>query len=269
MKSIATRILFAAFIASSALADERIFTYSYEPSVEPKGDLEFEQHVTSRIGRNADVGQPSFHRVQIREEIEYGVTDNYQVALYFNHHYENFKDPATGQRRSDYRQTGFSLENIYMLLDPTDHRVGLALYLEPTYDGPNFELEQKIIIGQRHGDWRWALNLTHATEWENHFREKEGEVELSFGIARKLGSNWTLGIEVRDHNEIPEYRRWENTALYVGPVVCYKRSGWFGTLSVMPQLYGANYTGNPDNNTHLELEGHERINIRLIFGFGF
>lgn len=269
MKSIVARIVSVLLVASSSLAHESIFTYSYEPSTEPKGELEFEQHVTSRIGRNADVGQTAFHRVQLREEIEYGVTDNYQVSLYFNHQYETFKDPATGQRRSDYRQTGFSLENKYMLLDPRDHAIGLALYLEPTYDGPNFELEQKIIIGQRHGDWRWALNLTHATEWEDHFRGKEGEVELSFGIARKIGSHWTLGVEVRDHNEIPEYKRWENTAIYLGPVVCYKRAGWFGTLSVMPQIYGVNYTGNPDNNTHLELEGHERINIRLICGFNF
>ena len=95
------------------------------------------------------------------------------------------------------------------------------------------------------------------------------EPPSQIGIARKIGTHWTLGVEVRDHNEIPEYKRWENTAIYLGPVVCYKRSGWFGTLSVMPQIYGANYTGNPDNNPHLELEGHERINIRLIFGFSF
>ena len=26
---------------------------------------------------------------------------------------------------------------------------------------------------------------------------------------------------------------------------------------------------NPDGNTSLELEGHERLNVRLIVGFGF
>ena len=34
----------------------------------------------------------------------------------------------------------------------------------------------------------------------------------------------------------------------------------------MPQVYGANFEGNPDNNQHLELEGHERVNVRLLFG---
>ena len=39
------------------------------------------------------------------------------------------------------------------------------------------------------------------------------------------------------------------------------------TLTVMAQAYGANYEGDPDGNHHLELEAHERWNVRLIFGF--
>ena len=156
-----------------------------------------------------------------------------------------------------------------MVLDPTEHAVGLGLYLEPTYDGKDFELEQKIILGKRYENWRWALNLTHATEWQDHFRECEGEFEVSLGVARRLGSRWWLGLEVRDHNEIPDYREWENTAVYLGPVLCYRRANWFATLSVMPQIYGANFTGDPDGNRSLELEGHERLNVRFIIGFDF
>src|ERR1043165_2401920 len=106
-----------------------------------------------------------------------------------------------------------------MVLNPVEHKVGLALYLEPRYNGDNAELEQKIILGQRHGDWKWAFNLTHATEWEDHFHETEGEVEASFGITRRLSRHWSLGVEARDHNELPEYKEWENTALYIGPVI--------------------------------------------------
>ena len=253
---------------ASALADERNFTYTYEPGTIPKGELEFEQWVTARIGRNRAVDQQDYFKLQFREEIEYGITDNYQASLYFNHQYTHFTDNA-GQTIADYRQTGFSLENKYMVLNPTEHAVGLALYLEPTYDGKNFELEQKIILGQHYRDWRWAVNLTHATEWTDHFRRKEGEFEATFGIARKLTSRWSLGLEFRNHNEIPEYTEWQNTAFYLGPVVTYKRGKWWATLSVMPQVYGANFTGNPDNTSHFELEGHERVNVRLLFGFDF
>jgi len=37
----------------------------------------------------------------------------------------------------------------------------------------------------------------------------------------------------------------------------------------MPQIYGVNFGENSDANHHLELEGHERVNVRLIFGIGF
>ncbi len=37
----------------------------------------------------------------------------------------------------------------------------------------------------------------------------------------------------------------------------------------MPQVYGRNFDGDPDNNRHLELTDHERLNVRLIFGISF
>jgi hypothetical protein len=254
---------------ASALADNRLFTYTYEPETTPHGEFEFEQSVTSRLGRNETVGQQDYQKWEFREELEYGVTENYSASLYLNSAYTRFHDPETSEPTSNYRFTGVSMENKFMVLNPADHAVGLSLYLEPAYDGKNFELEQKIILGQRHGDWKWAVNLTHATEWTDYFRQREGEVELSAGLARQLNRRWSLGLEVRDHNEIPEYKEWENTALFIGPAISYRRSGWWATVSVMPQVFGMNFTEDSDNNHHLDLEGHERVNIRLLFGIEF
>ena len=94
-------------------------------------------------------------------------------------------------------------------------------------------------------------------------------MEVSFGLARELGKHWSLGLEVRDHNELPDYRIWENTALFLGPVVSYRQEKWWAALSVMPQIFGANFHGDPDRNGNLELEGHERVNVRLLFGISF
>ncbi|HEY5909437.1 MAG TPA: DUF6662 family protein [Verrucomicrobiae bacterium] len=250
-------------------ANERNFTYTYEPETLPKGGLEYEQWVTLRAGRNAAVGQDDFNLWEFRHEFEYGLADNYTVSLYVNHSLENFNEPGGGGHHSHYAFDGVSLENRYLAMNPVDHAVGLALYLEPRYSGDEAELEQKIILGQRYGDWKWALNLTHATEWEDDFRSTEGEVELSLGVIRRLGKHWSLGVEARDHNELPEYSVWENTAFYLGPVVSYQREKWWATLTVMPQVFGANFQDNPSRSDHLELEGHERWNVRLIFGFGF
>ncbi|MDB6059699.1 MAG: hypothetical protein JWO95_3543, partial [Verrucomicrobiales bacterium] len=46
----------------SASANERLFTYTYEPETMPKGGWEFENWVTSRVGRNDVVGQKDYRR---------------------------------------------------------------------------------------------------------------------------------------------------------------------------------------------------------------
>ena len=63
---IASIALGATLIVGTARADHRIFTYTYEPEAEPKGDLEYEQSVTFRAGRNSAVGQRDYSRWQFR-----------------------------------------------------------------------------------------------------------------------------------------------------------------------------------------------------------
>lgn len=255
--------------ASQSWCNERIFTYTYEPETMPAHAWEAENWLTWRAGRNAAVGQEHYNLWEFRQSAEYGVTDDYTVEFYVNSSLEGFHDPSSRRDFSDFRWDGISIENRYMVLNPANHKVGLTLYLEPRISDTGAEVEQKIILGQRYGKWKWALNLTHSTEWSSHFRKTEGEVEASFGLARELGKHWALGIEVRDHNELPDYSKWENTAVYIGPALSYHRGRWWAALSVMPQIYGANFIDNPDRNHHLDLEGHERVNTRLIFGFSF
>jgi len=252
-----------------AFGTERFFTYTYEPETMPQGLFEYEQWASALVGRNATVGQQNYNRWEFRHEFEYGVTDNYTLSLYINESLTNFRDTERGRNVRHFQFDGISLENRYMLWNPADHKVGLALYLEPRLSSGEAELEQKIILGQRCGDWKWALNLTHATEWSQDFHKTEGEVEVSFGVTRDLTKHWSIGIEARDHNELPDYRIWENTAFFLGPVINYRQERWWVTLSILPQLFGANFADNADGDHHFELEGHERLNIRLIAGVTF
>ncbi len=256
----------------TAMATGRYFTYTYEPETMLKGATEFEQWVTLRTQRSADVGQENYNRWELREELEYGVTDNYTVAFYVNlMQATNYKDPATGDTVSETEFNGVSLENRYMLLNPAEHAVGLTLYFEPSYSGEEAEIEEKIIIGQRWGDWKWALNLGNETEWELNEGKYEGIFEVDFGLTRHLNPRWSVGFEFRNHNVIPEYKEWEFTAFFLGPVVTYSAEKWWATLTVLPQVWGKNTSGGPDPDgvSGLELEGHERVNARLIFGIGF
>jgi hypothetical protein len=269
-----TRLCAAAAVAWAlclgSRADERRFTYTYEPEVLPEGATEFEQWVTLRTQRTSggEVKQGNFNRWELREELEYGVTDNYSVSLYLNTAAESYKDFAAAPPAdsSTFSFEGISVENRYLVLNPAEHAVGLTLYLEPRYSGDEAEVEEKLIFGQRHGSWKWAFNVTHATEWSDNLHTTEGELEASGGVAVDLSPRWSLGLEIRDHNELPEYRSWENTALFLGPVVSYRREKWWAALTLMPQIFGANFNGNPGGNSWLELEAHERLNVRLMIG---
>jgi hypothetical protein len=54
----------------------RRFTYVYEAKVAKKGEIELENWVTWKSGPNDQNG------FDFRHEIEYGVTDRFQLALY-------------------------------------------------------------------------------------------------------------------------------------------------------------------------------------------
>ena len=122
-------------LASWAFGTERHFAYTYEPETMPAGAFEFEQWVTLRSQRNQAVGQDNFNRWRFREELEYGVTDNYTVSLYLNTSAQSFRDPINGRSESQFQFDGVAIENRYMLLNPAEHSIGLALYLEPSFAG--------------------------------------------------------------------------------------------------------------------------------------
>jgi hypothetical protein len=270
MKSLVTTCVVVAGL-QSAPAIERIFTYTYEPETLPQGVAEFEQWVTLRTGRSEEVGQENYNRWDLREEFEYGVTDIYSLALYLNFSQQSYYDPTatTDRNKSDFEFKGVSLENIVNVLNPATHPVGLSLYLEPSYSGEEAEVEEKIILGQRHGDWKWALNLSHATEWENNLHDVEGEFEATAGVARFLGKHWSVGLEARSLTKMPDYSEVESTAVFFGPVVSYRQERWWATLTVLPQVFGRNWDGVNDGSDDLDLAQNERVNIRLIFGIEF
>src|SRR5437867_3970560 len=65
--------------APTVRADERRFTYVYEATTVPKGDLEFEQWFSWQRPTRED---HDFDRLEFRHELEYGLTDRLQVSLY-------------------------------------------------------------------------------------------------------------------------------------------------------------------------------------------
>src|SRR3954471_3982484 len=83
------RLLFALFslwlLPCIVRADEPLFAYVYTTDLLPKHKWEVEQWITDREGQ----AHGRFHHLDMRTEIEYGLEDNLQLAVYANYRYAN------------------------------------------------------------------------------------------------------------------------------------------------------------------------------------
>lgn len=239
-----------------AFADERLFAYSYQAdSVLPKGGWEFEQWVTLKQGK--EDGQ--FHRWDFREEIEHGLTDRLTTALYLNFR-DTHSDGVPGITDKDNTEfKGVSSEWKYMVLSPHLNPIGLLLYFEPTYDGEELELEEKIILQHNFGERLVSVvNIIFEEEWEfsEDETETEGVLAVTAGLSYRLNDNWAVGLELLNHREYPEFEEEEHSAWFLGPNIHYGSEKWWATLTVLPQITDV-------------LDEHEEVEVRAIAGVFF
>ena len=268
--SLCAAILAGASLTSptSSQADERFFTYSYEAtSVLPKGGVEFEQWITYRGGKE----EGTYSRWDIREEIEFGITDRYTTALYLNFR-DTFRDnlDGPGAEEDEFEFKGVSSEHKFQLLNPHTKPLGMLAYGEVTTDGNELELEEKLIF-QKFLDpdekWNAVFNVIFEQEWEYEAEEtgEESVLEFTTGLSYRLTPKWALGLEARHHRVYSGmYDEEEANAWFVGPNVHFGSGKWWGTLTVLPQV-----AGDPETESGLELDEHTRVEVRLIAGYNF
>ena len=266
--SLCAAVLAGISLPGSANADERFFTYSYDASnILPKGGLEFEQWLTYRGQKEDGV----YARWDIREEIEYGVTDRYTTAIYLNFRNTHSDiSEAAGDEVDEFEFKGVSSEHKYQLLNPHTDPLGFLLYGEVTTDGDELELEEKLIFSKFFGEddkWNAAFNVIFEQEWEYEAVEtgEESVLELTAGLSYRLTPNWAVGLEARNHRVFEGlFQAEEADAYFVGPNVHFGTGKWWATLTVLPQVYGT-----PETTDNLELGEHTRVEVRLIAGYNF
>ncbi|WP_271301120.1 hypothetical protein [Sphingomonas sp. CV7422] len=125
--------------AAPARASEGMFSRVYTADFTPSDHVEIEQVVRERAGRVFG----HYDATDLRTELEYGVTDNFQAALYVNTN--RMHATRTSDDDDEQADTGFtrhyvtlesiSTEFVYRALSPYKSRQGwgLALDLEPEY----------------------------------------------------------------------------------------------------------------------------------------
>ncbi len=262
-------------------ADEDLFAYVQDTQITPVGEWEITQWSTLRAGKATG----TYRALDLRTELETGLSDRLQGALYLDLIGHRLHDVPGLEDRSSFEWRGASAELEYRWREPSRHGYGLALYFEPSYsrvvgvsgEGEReMELETKLIVERELLDGRmsWSLNYTLEPEWafgpsingrepatEAEARRELGE-ELATGVSFHVAPRWWVGGELRARSTWPDFSHREGTTLFLGPSLHYAGGEWWWTLAVAPQIWGSPAGSVPG----LNLSDHERLEVRLKLG---
>lgn len=248
--------------AHSAQAGEGSFGWIYTLDLQPKGTLEFEQ----RLQYNRGQAQGKYDLWQARTELEYGLTDDVQIAGYLNTSYVsangNYPDGSTAgwlvpgsAANGPYsrgRVDGVSLEGIWRLTNPVISPVGVGLYGELTTGPVKDEIETRLLLQSNFLDDRLVLasNLNFAFEkvkFDHADIGRESMIDLLIGATYRVANNWTAGLEYRFHNDFNGYHfnRQTQRAHFIGPNVHYATKDWWFTAAWRYQPTGLSSCWEP------------------------
>jgi len=217
-------------------------------------------------------------------EVEYGLTDNFQIAVYANYMYadesansvrgktEGIEIPYYHDPNQPYKEArfdGFSIEAMYRILSPYIDPIGLSFYIEPEFGYYESGLELRIIAQKNFLDDQLVLA---GNFWVEYSQEQGSNLvvpgsddipdggfskvtfaELDLGASYRFAPKWYLGLEFRNHNEYQGYSlsssAQDHSAIFLGPNIHYAAEHWFFTFSVLRQLTVFTYTNDQQAET--------------------
>lgn len=294
MKSAVLVLMSLLGACASARADEALFGYVYTTDPMPQGHWEYEQWNTIRSGK----AEGAYTAFDLSNEMEYGFTENFTASFYLNSSYVNQKGVPDSENttqllpnRGDYDINGASIEMRYRVLSAYKDPIGLSLYLEPEISARDSEegnpdksergLEMKL-IGQKNfleDQIVLAVNAMIEPEWERELGvpEKEMTMEYTAGASYRFAPGWAAGLEGRNNRIFAnqDFGRETNSAWFFGPNIHYGAKAWWGTLTILPQVFGHPTTfgldpnGSAVHDASRELGKHEKLEVRMRFGVNF
>ena len=280
--------------AGPALAGEGLFSRVYTTDTTPAGHFELEQTIREREGRAFG----HFDATDFRSEVEYGVTDDFQIAGYVStnrmHATRTSDDDdvngETGFTRHNFTLQSVSAEFLYRVISPykSKNGWGLAFYIEPEYDfhdlhnglkyAPGtFEIETRILVQKNFMDDRliFAYNLVLEAESIRFAHRPDTNSELDWnnelGVTYRVMPNVFAGLEFRNHNEYGNFKVHEHSIYWVGPVVHYGGQKAWATLGWLRQFAGNPGHDEDGNNIggSLFLRSHEKNEVTFKVGVPF
>lgn len=210
-------------IASPAHAGQRKFAFSYESTTSPQGSIELENTVA---WKHDGTDGNSF---EFRHELEFGVTDRLQLAVYLADWSYSQADGAA------YEHSG--VEAIYNLTNPTTDFLGSAVYLEVVGGDGVAEVEGKLLLQKNLGPLVVAYNLVLEGEWEGkNLDERAGEFAQTLGVSYELNPHFSVGVEAFHEIPLPDWKSSEDSIVFAGPNASVRFGRFFVTAACLAQL---------------------------------
>jgi hypothetical protein len=250
-------------ISTISLAQDRIFSYTYQSNVLNKGQRELEVWTTVHQAK-----KDYYRELRNRVEYEIGLGSNLQVAFYLNSKQKAGFDATSGEIIINPTEISISNEWKYKFSDPVADAIGFAGYGEISVATDELEVELKAIFDKKIGRTLHAVNLILEPEWEtttkngNVTTEAEIKYDINYAFSYNINKRWNLGAEIINRNVYLEADDFTHSALFAGPTISYSTDKFWANLTLMPQITGIK---NPENQNGLNLDEFTKFETRLIF----
>lgn len=261
---ICSLFLLTILAGNSLMAQDRLFTYTYQSTVLSQGQRELESWNTMRLGR-----EDYYSRFDNRTEYEIGLGHNLQTAFYLNlTSSTKTVEGENGKSLTTNREIGFSNEWKLKLLDPVAHTVGMALYGEVGISSDETELEGKVILDKKIGNLVISLNGVYEHELSPEYSDnkliwqKENKAEAYLAFAYAVTPRFHITNENAFKNIISDGKT-VHSALFSGIGISYVRNNFWINCTAMPQI--VSFKKQTEQN--LDLDEYEKAQFRILFSF--
>lgn len=172
--------------AQNGFADKRSYVWTYEYMTMPKGMFEIENYVTTEV---KNINKSNINTVKEWVELEYGITDRWDAAVYQMWKFNNKK------AENDSEYDGFKIRTRYRFGRKGQFFIDPLVYLEYIRDDNWHKAsagEAKLILAKDIG----KVNLSYNQILKSNL-ESDGlaEWEYAAGISYPLGRSFRFGLE--------------------------------------------------------------------------
>jgi opacity protein-like surface antigen len=200
---------------AAARADQRNYVWTYEYHTLAKDSAEIEFYQTA-VTKDKQVQSASDWTQQV--ELEYGITDHFDAALY-----EVYEQPAGGVMQ----YAGYKIRLRYRIAEKNALPLDVLLYAEHVENtGEENEFEGKVILAKDIG----KLNIAYNQIFEKEYRSGSGAGhEYAAGVSYELSPQFRIGLESKGSYKEDTYA--------AGPTVAWSGSRIWANIGA---AYGLN-----------------------------